>query len=225
MNRWYIIDAYIYLITNTVNGKKYVGKTTHSIAHRFSEHKQDSKTKPNDGRPLLKAMRKYGTDCFIVEQLEKCTDDNASEREIYWIDKLDTYRHGYNATIGGDGRSLVTDEQMNEIVRLFNSGLLYREIARAVGVDEKTVRLRLSDIGLKRDSEDYTKRWSMLKSDKIIMLDRKTGEEIRLFYSVYDIKKFLGLERIDHIREVCNGKRKTAYGYRWKFAENTDIAQ
>lgn len=35
--------AYIYVITNSVNGKQYVGKTNGSIEKRFKEHISDSK--------------------------------------------------------------------------------------------------------------------------------------------------------------------------------------
>ena len=39
--------AYIYLITNNVNDKKYVGKTEQSIQKRFLEHCADSKNLVN----------------------------------------------------------------------------------------------------------------------------------------------------------------------------------
>ena len=35
--------AFIYVITNDVNGKRYVGKTNNSIDKRFKEHIKDSK--------------------------------------------------------------------------------------------------------------------------------------------------------------------------------------
>ena len=35
--------AYIYCVTNKINGKQYVGKTTESITKRFKEHCNDSK--------------------------------------------------------------------------------------------------------------------------------------------------------------------------------------
>lgn len=35
--------AFIYVITNDVNGKQYVGKTNFSLERRFREHISDSK--------------------------------------------------------------------------------------------------------------------------------------------------------------------------------------
>lgn len=37
--------AFIYIITNQINGKQYVGKTTTTIQERFAYHKYDMKGK------------------------------------------------------------------------------------------------------------------------------------------------------------------------------------
>lgn len=89
------MSSFIYKITNTINSKFYIGKTTKTILHRFNGHKRDH-TKKNTY--LYKSMSKYGVDNFIVEQIEET--DFPNEREIYWIAKLKPH---YNMTIGGDG--------------------------------------------------------------------------------------------------------------------------
>lgn len=98
--------GYIYAITNKINGKQYVGKTTLTVADRWKQHIHDSKTRKGEIRPLYSAFKKYGIENFKIEELEKCSNDILSDREIYWIDKLDTYNNGYNATFGGDGKIL-----------------------------------------------------------------------------------------------------------------------
>ena len=59
--------AYIYKITNTINGKMYIGKTELTIEKRFQQHCKDSQRDKMSNRPLYKAMRKYGVEFFSIE--------------------------------------------------------------------------------------------------------------------------------------------------------------
>ena len=52
-------------------------------------------------------MRKYGTDCFQIELVEECSRDVTEEREKYWIKHYNSFGDGYNATLGGDGRTYI----------------------------------------------------------------------------------------------------------------------
>lgn len=99
--------AYIYCITNTINGKKYVGKTN-GPDRRWKDHR--SLCNKIDGlqyeKLLYRAMRKYGVDNFTYELLQKYGSDNeALDDEDRWIDKLQSRvsQHGYNCTKGGAG--------------------------------------------------------------------------------------------------------------------------
>jgi hypothetical protein len=47
-------------------------------------------------------MNKYGLDHFHISQIEETNDPD--EREKYWIEYYGTFKNGYNATIGGDGK-------------------------------------------------------------------------------------------------------------------------
>ena len=60
--------GYIYLITNTINDKKYVGQTRQTVEERWKEHKNDVKRRKT---PLYRAMKKYGIDKFNIYTLEK----------------------------------------------------------------------------------------------------------------------------------------------------------
>ena len=75
--------SYIYVITNDINGKQYVGKTNNSIEKRFKEHCSDRFSKKCEKRPLYDAMNKYGIEHFSIEQLEECPSEEASIKEIY----------------------------------------------------------------------------------------------------------------------------------------------
>ena len=95
---------YIYLVTNLLNGKMYVGQTIESVERRWQGHL--SHARMGHRNRLYQAIRKYGPEAFIVEQLLKCQDVNQlNEMEKAWIILLGTYDYkaGYNMTFGGDG--------------------------------------------------------------------------------------------------------------------------
>ena len=130
--------SYIYCITNLINNKRYVGKTTQSIQERFQEHCKDSQKERCGRRPLYDAMNKYGIENFIIEELEQVKDENLlSEREIYWIKELETYgSKGYNASKGGDGTILY---DYKEIIQLANLGYTSDQIERKIGCCKSTI--------------------------------------------------------------------------------------
>lgn len=96
----------IYLITNLINENKYVGQTVMQLNKRWLAHIQESKTYSE--RPLYRAINKYGIENFKIKILEECNEDVLSDREMYWIEKLNTYHNGYNQNIN-------ESEQINNI--------------------------------------------------------------------------------------------------------------
>lgn len=99
----------IYLIENSVNGKKYVGQST-DIDRRIGEHFRSSqpqiysqKNERDSKTPIHLAMNKYGVNNFTIEILEECKRENLDEREIYWINFYNSNNKdcGYNLTDGG----------------------------------------------------------------------------------------------------------------------------
>lgn len=93
----------IYKITNKLNNKCYIGQSK-DIYVRIKKHL--SKTyEVNSAQysfQIYQALRKYGIGNFKVEVLEECDADVLNEREIYWIQYYDSFKNGYNATLGGD---------------------------------------------------------------------------------------------------------------------------
>jgi group I intron endonuclease len=103
---------YIYKITNTKNGKIYIGKTLYSIEKRFVRHKQ--RHKKGNGY-LYNSMRKHGPEHFRIEEIECVKSESIlNEREKYWIARLNPE---YNMTKGGDGGDTTaryTEERLKE---------------------------------------------------------------------------------------------------------------
>ena len=63
--------GYIYLITNKINKKQYVGQTGISIEERWRKHIDNSKNCPNK-QIITMAIAKYGQENFSIEELAKC---------------------------------------------------------------------------------------------------------------------------------------------------------
>lgn len=95
----------IYIVTNTVNGKRYVGLTTLTVQTRWKQHCAAARRK----RPLAPfgaAIRKYGPDAFDVAEFACAFDrPGLSDLEQIVIAQEGTKNRtsGYNATLGGDG--------------------------------------------------------------------------------------------------------------------------
>ena len=90
------MEIKIYLITNRINGKQYVGQTSRSLKRRFYEHSRHKSA-------IGKAIKKYGRENFTIETIDVCeTFEMANEREQYWIAFYGCVApNGYNLTEGG----------------------------------------------------------------------------------------------------------------------------
>jgi group I intron endonuclease len=95
----------VYLITNLVNGKRYVGKTCKDLGVRWAQHQYHA-TVHRSGNILQAAIRKYGSINFKIEILEEnLTEKEANLCEILYISFLNTRPPGgYNLTDGGEGK-------------------------------------------------------------------------------------------------------------------------
>lgn len=139
------MKGYIYKITNKVNGKSYIGQTRYTIEFRWRQHLHKK-----DNTYFHNAIKKYGVDNFIVEKLEECNIEDLNEREIYYIAKYNTFKDGYNLTIGGDGnRTLLLDDKYEEISTLYLSGFSSNKIATLYKVDKASIVKILKQLGIK----------------------------------------------------------------------------
>jgi group I intron endonuclease len=93
--------GYIYLITNKVNGRQYVGQSKcDDINKRWKQHKLCSKR--YIGTHLYNAYIKHGIDNFIFKIICICFDEDCNKYEIEYIKKYNTLSpNGYNLTPGG----------------------------------------------------------------------------------------------------------------------------
>lgn len=108
------ISSYIvYCITNLINNKIYIGRTTESIEKRWYNHKFSINSSKNKHLRLYRAFKKYGIDNFEIEIIDYAIDfEELKKLEGCYIISLETWKDniGYNMSIDTDkGLELLDD--------------------------------------------------------------------------------------------------------------------
>ena len=138
--------AYIYKISNDINNKVYIGKTTGTIEYRWKQHCNDRMSSRCSHRHLYAAMNKYGLEHFTIEVIEEIKDINIlAEREQYWINYYDSYNNGYNETLGGDGKIRIDYDQ---VIELYNQIGTCKGVAKTLNIDAGHVSTILKSQGI-----------------------------------------------------------------------------
>lgn len=97
----------IYIITNTVNGKQYIGQTTKTFKRRYWHHKWCLENKCHCNSHLQKAWNKYGAQSFTFKVLKIINNnEDIDELEKYYIAQYNTIITGYNIQSGGQPENL-----------------------------------------------------------------------------------------------------------------------
>lgn len=115
------MNSGIYLITNTLNGKKYVGQSIR-LSRRFWRHKNAVKTQnPREAFCLHKAMAKHGIENFKFDVLLYANEpDYLDLMEQKIIESYKTLApHGYNLDTGGNVNRKVSDETKAKLSAFF----------------------------------------------------------------------------------------------------------
>jgi hypothetical protein len=234
-----LYEGYIYKITNLINQHSYIGQTYRTIKLRWNEHKRDYK---KHKYALYSAMKMYGLEHFSIEQVEKisCYDvhellTSLNEREVFWIDFYDTYRNGYNETIGGQNNApnkfdevpvIEYDMDFNELYRYnsatdaaFANGFSRSDISsccsrkKVYRVHDRIFRYVTSPL-TEEEKNAYRERYP-----KIYQYDFY-GNLIRVYNFVYEAVDWFAEQGVvidsGNIAKCCNGKVLSALGYVWR---------
>ena len=214
----------IYLITNLVNGKQYVGKTQRGYQHRFNQH---CLAYEHGVRNYIScAIHKYGKENFKIELIKQVDDDTWEYWENYYIKHYHTHytEGGYNITWGGDSNPMdipeaqkrhlakCTSDEFREKQRVLSTGKLHTEETKELCRQRTLENLDVCIAGFRKYNESKKVRVGMVKD----------GIVVKEFDCASDACRFLGkptkeagniLKRCDEITKY--GRPARIFGYSW----------
>jgi group I intron endonuclease len=198
----------VYVHINKQNGKRYVGITSKPKP----EHRWNSGRGYRENKHFYQAIERYGWDGFDhIILYENLSEDQAKHMERALIQEWNTMdrEFGYNMTLGGDGTpGYIPSEE----TRLKLSRARRRE-----NLSDETLRRRSESLRGRKFSDDHKRKIGAANSKPIEMLTMD-GELIKGFASAHDAEVSLGISH-SHISQCCHIQRKSAGGFRWRFAQ------
>lgn len=97
----------IYKVTNKVNNKVYIGQTSKSLDERKQAHYKQSRLSSNTN--FHRALAKYSIFDFIWEEIASTDNkETLNDLERKFIEEYDSFKSGYNMTLGGDGGDTIS---------------------------------------------------------------------------------------------------------------------
>lgn len=230
--------GYIYLTTNLVNGKQYVGQ---HLSDGFDKYYKGS------GNAIKNAFNKYGWDNFKCEIICWCsTQTQLNEAEDNYIKLLDTmYPNGYNLK-GGGANGKHSKESIEKMI-LNRKGKNLGQISPMKGIKHtKEAKQKMSEAHLgKHLSEKTRQKMSLAQKTRVhTSVTKETKEKISktlkgkpnkalakrvyqynemleliaVYNSLADIRRKFGYN-VSHISAMCNNKNghKLIYGSIWSY--------
>lgn len=211
----------IYLLTFP-NNKKYCGYTSQQPERRWGKNGSGYTRCPL----VYRAIQKYGwenIDKKIIFTTYNQDEAFMKEKEIIAQYHLQNSNYGYNLDEGG--RPHGNGEFITEEIRK-----KYSEHAKKLWADPQFREARLKELKSRKPTQQCieaskiatSKRRKGVPPSNIIpveQLDKNTEEVINSFISASHAALAIIGDKAGcaNILNVCKGKRKTAYGYKWRF--------
>ena len=240
----------IYKIENIVNHKVYIGQTSQErgfqdrycrkgqgIERVYNSYLYEQKHNRHYNIHLFRAIEKYGFDAFVVDEIFEVALDECelNEKEIFYIEKFNSFHNGYNSTLGGDGtygykpptgknhKQSVRVCQISpdgKLIKIWDSfGDIHRELGLGKGAIANVC------IGCKETSggfvwvyakdynpnKDYSRipktRGGGARTNKPVLLLDSNNNIIQEFISAVEASKILNISK-QEVSRICKHERK-----------------
>lgn len=197
------------------SGKVYIGQTVNEYNRRCHFNNLNVSY---GGDKIDNARYKYLPENFQYEILfssefetAELAKDTLDKLEIKYIDQYDSFRSGYNSTLGGGGTlGKPLTEEHKEKLRISCSGWHQTEEAKNKISESKKGHIVTEETRKKISDKQTNKR-------AIDVFD-KDGNYLQTFDSINEASIKLNVDR-RNIYSVLNGRNKTAKGYKFKINE------
>jgi len=230
----------IYLITNLINNKVYIGSSVR-IQRRWIEHRFDLKHQKHQNRHLQRAWNKYGKENFAFEIIELCDKSELSSRESYWADLFNAHNRDKGYNIRGVGENQFVADETKKKISAANTGKKRTDEQKAclskINRERYASGWRPSAESVKRQADkrrgqkhtEETKAYiskvlrGKNKNRRAVTMMDMDGNYLQEFGSMADAARFLGIMNkafsYSSLNLATQGKRKQAYGYKCKYSE------
>lgn len=198
----------VYLILHKPTNQSYVGSSK-NIHHRFAQH-------------MMSKESKWGiTDCettFELFLLEKCAQKELKVRESFWLEKLkpELNKHLFSGPPIHKGatnsRSIGTQEQYEQVIKLGAKNEHYSTIAGEVGLTEGVVKSILNGQSHKYLQDKFPKEWReilFIKRKLIRLSNKEKGNFEFICKGVRQVEEYLEVTNLGRVvsgdRSICKG--------------------
>ena len=239
----------IYKIENMINHKVYIGQTSQErgfkdrycrkgqgIERVYNSYLYEQKHNRHYNVYLFRAIEKYGFGAFVIDEVfdVALTEYELDEKEIFYIEKFDSFRNGYNSTLGGDGTSgykpltgknhkqsirVCQISPDGKLIKIWDSfGDIYRELGLGKGAIANVCTGRKETSGgfvwvYEKDydpNKDYSRtpktRGGKNFSKPVLLLD-SNNNIIQEFFSAVEASATLGISK-QEVSKICKHQRK-----------------
>ena len=210
-----MINGIIYMYTSP-SGKRYIGQTINETK-RKSKFNDLTKLYAGGGK-LEHARLKYLPENFTYEILESIIFNNKDEigetlnnLEIKYIKMYDTYKTGYNSSVGGrfnysekSSMSHIGKKHSEETKLKISKGI------KKTKSSENYYQKPMSSENIEKARNRQSKKILQYSLSGEFIKEWDSGKSAGLFYNV----------DAGGILKCCKGKNKTSTGYIWRFKIN-----
>jgi len=169
----------VYVVTNNVNGMRYVGQTSQPLKERWKQH-----LKRSGATGLFqRALAKYGAAAFSVEEVANASSrDELNALERHFIHVMGTLSPGgYNLNDGGGASGRLADSLKDRIRRTTNSPEVRAKLSAAQKkrFENPEERAKISEDNRRR-AADPSYRAQLSDRARAVMNDPAAREHIAL---------------------------------------------